>query len=108
MKTIKDAKVGDVVWWKDDANGRHRAPVQTTITSIGSKLVKAGGLTFRKDSLRENDVYQHRFLIIDLQDYAQNVEKIQLINKINYGHFNLSGKTLDEVKHIAELLGLKK
>lgn len=104
MKTVNDLKVGDQVWI-GNVNGKGRLD-DGVVHKIGTKLIQVNGSSFRKDSLRENDSYQHRWLILDLQQYEdeRKTEKIlSAIRRIGYGKKNIS---LENAKKAAELLGL--
>jgi len=104
MKTVEELKVGDTVWI-GNVNGKGRL-TEGTVNKIGTKLIQVDGSSFRKESLRENDQYAHRWLILDLQQFEdeQKTEKIlSAIRNMAYGRKNIS---LDSAKQAAGLLGV--
>ena len=113
-KTIKDLKVGDVVWYTD-VNVRDRETGELKISSavvskVGSKLIHVTSdyhkpVSYRADTLIENGDYNHRTLILDLDDYSQARHKAKLLKAIRNVYYTDS--SYEDVIEAARLLGIK-
>lgn len=111
FKTIEDLAVGDTVHIFDINNRSDKKLSTATVSKIGTKLfyVKQHGRdsAFRKDTLRANDGYGHQELIIDADQYYEDLETKKIIQKISQGiHYNARGISLESVKAAAILLGI--
>lgn len=105
MKTIEQLKVFDIVWIKDEANGRHREPQAVTVSNIGSKLITlTNGDTYRKDTLCKNDAYGFWKIILNLDDYKILGYKKELAGSIVSKMHYFKDIPIEDLKAIAQLL----
>lgn len=108
MKTIEQLKVGDTVWIKDEANGRHREPQAAIVAKIGSKLITlTNGDTYRKDTLCKNDSYGFWKIILDLDDYKILGYKKEIAGSIVAKMHYFKNMPIEDLKVIAQLLKIK-
>lgn len=110
MKTVHDLKVGDTIWYTDV---NRKGLFEATVTKVGSKLITTeGGLrdkTFRKDTLKANDEYQHQTLIPDKETYLEDQEKCKIISEIaiHIRQIDRTKVSLASLHNVASILGIK-
>lgn len=105
MKTVKDLKVGDIVWWVNV--NRRGLNSSGTVEKIGNKLITTtSGKVFRKDTMRTNDAYGHDHLILDIEDYEKVQAHKYLIGKIKSDVCFDATIPYEDVLQAAQLLGI--
>ena len=103
MKTIKDMKVGDTVWYTD-ANRRDKL-FTTIVTKVGTKLVHTKLGVFRIEDMRTNDDYQHQRFYLEEEAFERETERKKMMSQIRCAA--LTDVSYENLKKIVELLDNK-
>lgn len=109
MKTVKDLKVGDTVWYSHVNVDHGKTLRETKVIKIGTKIIYTTQLDFYKDDLCQHGLYNHAKLILNPEQFYDDIKAKNLtrdiVDKLKYeGQTNRP--SLDTLKKVCDLLGL--